>query len=431
MPPPFRVSRELAQLLHGQSHRHPGPQHYTGILWRSLWRRGWRRASQSDADQHHQPATRLAGPAQGPPTFNTVQNEVYNALIANAEGTYAAGVALGAVPLHAALQGETPGSGNANTVFLTANIDSPTSGFSVNASGTPVLGGFTATVKDTVFDALPNVTALGIAVNTLNVGDNLQATGAAAGASTLNDTTALLSIGANPAFANNVTMNAVNVAQHHRPGRARTTGFQGNITGLLVENSTNSVDPIQLGGTGQGLNTLLTNININNWGGTSDDANTVVLATAIGSAAATINVSFSGTNLGKTSSGGAEEIAISNDTGGGTAASPNLTYGTWSLNAKNNVNLQLEQSVTTCPTGGVNSEGGVGGATSLMLAGAGNMALGQADYWRLAVAAEDRRVGEHGQSDHHRRHGVCRHHQRLCFHRQPGLAIWQRRWAAR
>ena len=40
------------------------------------------------------------------PTFNTVQNEVYNALIANAEGTYTAGVALGAVPQHAALQGE-------------------------------------------------------------------------------------------------------------------------------------------------------------------------------------------------------------------------------------------------------------------------------------------------------------------------------------
>ncbi len=83
--------------------------------------------------------------------------------------------------------------------------------------------------------------------------------------------------------------------------------------------------------------------------------------------------------------GGAQELAISNDLGGGTAASPDLTYGTWSITAANTTDLQLEQSVITGALGTVATEGGVGGATALTLAGAGAIALGQATAgdWQL------------------------------------------------
>lgn len=55
------------------------------------------------------------------------------------------------------------------------------------------------------------------------------------------------------------------------------------------------------------------------------------------------------------------------------------------MTLNNNANLQLEQSVTTDGTGAVTAEGGVGGATTLSLAGKGDVALGQAAIgdWRL------------------------------------------------
>ena len=48
----------------------------------------------------------LPAPPSGPPTFNSVQNQVYNALIVNAEGNYKAGVPIGSLPQHDQLQGE-------------------------------------------------------------------------------------------------------------------------------------------------------------------------------------------------------------------------------------------------------------------------------------------------------------------------------------
>src|SRR5262249_13852559 len=157
---------------------------------------------------------------------------------------------------------------------------------------------------------------------------------------------------------------------------ATPAGFQGSITGLLVENNQNSVAPVTLGATGQGLNTLLTNINISGNGSPAGtDVNTVILAVA--DATKTINIGITGT-LGATSLGGAAELAVSNSVGGGTAVSPNLTYGTWAITADSQSFLQLEQSVTTGAGGVVLAEGGVGGATGLVLAGAASsLAVGE------------------------------------------------------
>jgi len=320
-------------------------------------------------------------PGVNPFTPNTIAGLVANALIDVAEGKYVTGVTLGALPLHQALQGEAGVSQGG--VFLTQGLDTPTSGFSLSPLGTPLLNGFTATQAGAIFQAPATVTALGIAVNTLNSGDNLQDT---VGDGTLNLQMVGLTIGANPPFASNVTMNGIKIANITNQAAFTPGGFQGNITGLLVENNNASVAPVTIGGTGQGLKTLLTDINITGYGGAAgDDINTVVLATALGDATKTINASFTGGNLGTTAAGGAQEFAISNDTGGGTAASPNLTYGTWSLTVNNNANLQLEQSVTTDGTGAVTAEGGVGGATALVLKGAGNLAIGQAAAgdWQL------------------------------------------------
>ena len=324
-------------------------------------------------------------------TFNTIQNQVYNALKLNAEGTYVAGVAIGALPHETPLQGEA----GSNGIFLTQNIDSPTSGFSTSASGTPLLNGFTASAAGQVFNALPFVTALGLGNNTLNTGDNLQTTGAATGTAILNYTTAA-AFAANPPFAAGVTMNGVATANiTNADTSAAPAGFTGSITGLLVENNTNSIAPVTLGETGQGLKTLLTNINISGNAvtptpGVDNHVNTVILAAAAGDATKTISIGITGP-LGSTAAENAAILAISNDLGGGTAASPNLTYGTWSITAANTANLQLDQSVTTGALGAIAAEGGVGGATALTLAGAGNYGLGQdaAGDWQLLKSIDE------------------------------------------
>jgi hypothetical protein len=306
-----------------------------------------------------------------PFTPNTIQGLVANALIDNAEGKYVTGVSLGALPLHTPLQGEAPNVAS-NTVFLTPNIDSPTSGFSLSPSGLPVLGGFTATVAGAVFNALPIVTSFGIAVNTLSVGDNLQDT---VGDGTFNLTTALLTIGANPPFATGVTMNGIATANITGQSGA-VTGFQGNITGLKTINMLNSLDAVQVGGAGLGLKTLPTNINVTNPGAllSIDDSLSVIVAAAAADLTKTIAISLTGANLGTTAAGGAFEIAISNDsTAGGTAATPNNSFGTWSITANNNTNLTLAQDLHDVNAGEFE---GVGGATGLVLAGAGNIAAG-------------------------------------------------------
>ena len=104
--------------------------------------------------------------------------------------------------------------------------------------------GFTATVAGTVFNALPFVTALGIGNNTLNTGDDLEATGAAAGATTLNFTTTSFAAAANPAFAQGITTNGVNtlnITNNSTNAASPVGGFAGTVKGLLVENNNNSV----------------------------------------------------------------------------------------------------------------------------------------------------------------------------------------------
>ena len=126
-------------------------------------------------------------------------------------------------------------------------------------------------------------------------------------------------------------------------------------------------------------------------------------------------------------------LAISNDVGGGTAASPNLTYGTWSITAANTAFLQLDQSVTTGALGTVTGEGGVGGATALTLAGAGEIALGQADSgdWQLlqsidasattgTVIITGASAGPPGTNTN-----------AFASAAQPGLAVRQRLWPPR
>ena len=297
---------------------------------------------------------------------------VQNALIDVATGQYVVGTSLAAQPTHTPLQGQ----GGSGGVFLTQGIDSPTSGFTLNPNTeTPLLNGFTGTAAGQVFNALPFVTALGIGNNTLNSGDNLQDT---VGDGTLNLTTVPLTIGANPPYVTGVTMNGIETLNATVTGFT-DGGFQGSITGLTVVNDTSSTGTLFLGFTGQGLNTPLTNINVTGYGG--GDGTTIFgveIASAVGSTANTIAVSFAGTPIGSSAAFSADVIDIQNDGNTGTAAAPNVSYGTWALTVNTNSFLQLDP-------------GGVGGATAITLAGTGLIALGQdvAGDWQLLQSIDE------------------------------------------
>jgi hypothetical protein len=271
------------------------------------------------------------------------------------------------------LAGQTPSgnifllpSGTAQSLTLTAGVDTPTTGFT---SG----HGATATAAGSVFEAGPGSNPpLGV-TNTLNTGDDLETSGAAIGATSL-DFTAVANIGsllANPPFAFGVTMNGVNVLNITNEavvpilGTALTAGFQGDISGLLVVNNNSSIAPTQLGGVGQGLKTLLTNYNITGYAGPGEAAADTPAFSAIFAAAAadltkTINIGITG-GLGSTADDAAAKFVFSNDSGvAGTAAAPNNTYGTWSITHDSSAYLDLNQDVV---------DGGVGGATALVLSG--------------------------------------------------------------
>ena len=210
-----------------------------------------------------------------------------------------------------------------------------------------------------VFNALP---AAG--VNTLNTGDNLQDS---ANDGTLNQT--ISATGINPPLATGVTINGVSKANITNATTA-TGGFQGNITGLLIENNQLSSSTVQIGAIGQGLKTLLTDINISGFSGTNGAVvNAAILAASLGDATKNINVGLTGT-LGGTAAGAADKLVIGNDVGGGTTAAPNLTYGTMTLTAANTVDLQLQTGLTA-------GTGGVDGLKNIVVKGAGDVALGQ------------------------------------------------------
>jgi len=278
---------------------------------------------------------------------NTIQGLVANALITIAEGTYKVGTPLASQVPHDLLQGEAgvaPGTFN-----LTVKADVINTNFA-----------------NAVFVANPDVTQLGLNVNTLNNGDNLKT---ADGKGTLNYTAAGVAFGANPPLATGITMDGISTANITGVTPGVLVGFQGNVTGLLVENNLNSQGGVVIGGPGQGLHTLLTNINITNFaGGNGVVMNDVRIDNTKADLTKTIAIKLTGGQLGTTAAGAANEIRISDDLGGGTAANPNKTYGTWELTVDNNANLQLDQSDVAA---------GVGGATNLVLKGKGDVAVGQ------------------------------------------------------
>jgi hypothetical protein len=246
--------------------------------------------------------------------------------------------------------------------------DRPTWWLTQNVDSGPA---FTAAAAGAIFNALPFVTALGLLNNTLNVGDVLTDT---IGDGTLNDVTApQIGAGANPPYTTDVMLTGIKTLNITATGFV-AGGFQGNVTGLTIVNDTGSTGTVFLGFTGQGLNTALTNINLSGYGGgNGTTAISVVLAAAAGSAANTIAIATTGVlgasgatgvTAGVLTGGQAVQIAVANDGGPGTIASPNLSYGTWALTVNNNSFLQLDP-------------GGVGGATAITLAGKGNVALGQ------------------------------------------------------
>ena len=112
------------------------------------------------------------------------------------------------------LAGETPtGSifalpGTGGTTFtLTSGVDSPTTGFSTG-------NGATATAAGSEFFANPVSNGILGVTNSLQAGDNLQASGAAAGASTLNDN--VINSFINGPLAVAVTMNGVSTLNIHQ-----------------------------------------------------------------------------------------------------------------------------------------------------------------------------------------------------------------------
>ena len=123
---------------------------------------------------------------------------------------------------------------------LTTGVDTPTTGFSGGH-------GATATQAGAVFLAAPGTNILG-ASNTLNAGDNLVATGAALGNSTLNYT-AVNSPTGNPELAVGVTMAGVNAAViTNLAGVGNLAGFSGTITGLTTATfAAGSTFDVQLG----------------------------------------------------------------------------------------------------------------------------------------------------------------------------------------
>ena len=329
-------------------------------------------------------------------------------------------------------------------VFLTTGIDSPTSGFSLSPNGTPLLNGFTATTKGQIFNALPSVSALGIGNNTLNTGDNIQDT---VGDGTLNYTATGATLGivaANPPFVTNLTMNGVSTLGVTNAaavlGFPFVAGFQGAIKGLTVVNDTNSQGTVQLGGIAQGLQTLLTNVNVSGYGNNSAflGAGTTIFAGIVATAAAdatkTINVGITGP-VGTTKAGGADSLIFSNDTtaGTGTAANPNLSYGTWAITTNATSDLQLQQDFNGFIAGSafLAVPGGVGGATGLTLEQqGGTLAVGQdaIGNWRLV-----KDINASGSTSTVIVTGATAGNGTNAFGTKanPRLALWQRGWPAR
>ena len=173
--------------------------------------------------------------------------------------------------------------GPGGNLALTTGVDTPTTGFSGGHGGE-------ATQAGSTFTALPGTNSLGLS-NSLNSGDNLQATGAAAGNSTLDYTAVDVAFGGNAALAGGVTMNGISTAVITSNATIAPAGFSGSITGLTTVTLTSLGSPgglVDLGTVGPGLNTALTTVNINAGQILTADMTAAALAAA---PSATINVS--------------------------------------------------------------------------------------------------------------------------------------------
>ena len=243
------------------------------------------------------------------------------------------------------------------TFTLTPNIDSPTQGFTTGS-------GATATAANSVFNASYVVETSGLANNTLNTGDDLETTGAAVGATTLNYTASPNGIAANPPFAVGVTLNGVNQANISNQSAVKA-GFQGAVTGLTTVNSVNSLATVQVGNVAQGLDAtgpVLANVGISGYAGAAGStAFAAYIAAAAGAATNALTVTTTGP-LGTTAA--ADHILIANDGAAGTATAPNLSYGTQTYVVNSNANLELLSN-------------GVDGTTAFVFKGAGNLTVGQ------------------------------------------------------
>jgi hypothetical protein len=214
----------------------------------------------------------------------------------------------------------TPGA----SLTLTTGADTTTEGFSTGH-------GATATNAGAVFSALPGTNVLGPS-NTLNAGDDLVATGAAAGDSTLNYTAVDTSFG-NPAVAVGVTMTGVSAAviTNLSSGGA---GFSGTITGLTTATlAAGSVGEVTLGAGGNGLNTALTTVNIN-----ASEAFTAFMTAAALAAAPSGTINLSGVT-------GPIGVALE-VTGGATTGYGSLTINSNGSSA-NDIDLELGTATNT------------------------------------------------------------------------------------
>ena len=173
----------------------------------------------------------------------------------------------------------TPGA----SLTLTTGVDTPTSGFAGH--------GATATQAGAVFSAPAGSNPIGLS-NTLNAGDDLEATGAAAGTAALNYTAVAPANGlGNPALAVGVTMNGVNAASVTNLSGV-LAGFSGTITGLTTATlAAGSGFAVQLGAGANGLNTALTTVNIN-----ASEAFTAFMTPAALAAAPSGTINLSGVN---------------------------------------------------------------------------------------------------------------------------------------
>ena len=270
---------------------------------------------------------------------------------------------------------------------------------------TPGVDTFSTSAAGAVFNALP---AAGTVeqTNTLNTGDTLTDTN---GDGTLNVTNVFATAGvaANGPFATGVTMSGIstlnisNQAVSSAFGITLTAGFKGSVTGLTTANDNASLGGVQLGSAAQGLLSsaakynALANVNINGYAGPTGA--TPVFAAFINAAAPgvstganTINVNIEdalGTTAAAAKAAGAAILQFANDSGTpGTAAAPDTTFGTWAIAAANTVNLELVQGAVIGTFKAPVTD--VGGAKTLTLSGAGNIAAGQdtAGNWQQLTA---------------------------------------------